>query len=117
MGLRLSDLGEANAINTACGANLAGCTTVAAEDTITNANEGPDSFTLFNRGRRQFLSQRRSYFSVARWPVWSAPLGGVAAAATRGFFVGTSAFLSLMSTPLGTIKGVDASAKASTASM
>lgn len=41
---------QAAAINAACGPLLAGCTTVAAEATITGVGDGPDSFTLFNRG-------------------------------------------------------------------
>jgi len=43
---------EAAAVNMACSGtatSLAGCTTIALESTITNANDGPDSFTLFNR--------------------------------------------------------------------
>jgi len=41
------DAGEITAVNTACGALLAGCTTIALEATITGANDGPDSFALF----------------------------------------------------------------------
>jgi hypothetical protein len=40
---------EAAAVNAACGANLAGCTTIALESTITGVDDGPDSFTLFSR--------------------------------------------------------------------
>jgi hypothetical protein len=35
-------------VNTACGANLLGCTTLALETTILLANDGPDSFSLAN---------------------------------------------------------------------
>jgi hypothetical protein len=44
---------EAIAINQACSGtttSLTGCTTIALESTITGANDGPDSFVLFNRG-------------------------------------------------------------------
>ena len=44
---------EANAVNAACGGNntsIGNCTTIALEATITNANDGPDSFSLFNKG-------------------------------------------------------------------
>ena len=43
---------EATAVNMACSGtatSLAGCSTIALEATITNANDGPDSFVLFNR--------------------------------------------------------------------
>jgi len=43
---------EAAAVNMACSGtatSLAGCSTIALEATITNANDGPDSFVLFNR--------------------------------------------------------------------
>ena len=43
------DAAEAAQVNSVCGANLANCTTIAAEGQITNANDGPDSFLLFNR--------------------------------------------------------------------
>ena len=41
------DAFEAAAVNAACGASLSGCITMAAETTIWNANDGPDSFFLF----------------------------------------------------------------------
>src|SRR5438874_1607084 len=43
---------EAAAINTACGGSVgtgSNCTTIALETTILNADDGPDSFLLFNR--------------------------------------------------------------------
>jgi hypothetical protein len=43
------DATEAAAVNAACGANLAGCTTIALEATITGIDDGPDSFVLFSR--------------------------------------------------------------------
>lgn len=42
------DQAQSDAVNLACGANLLGCTTLAAEATILNANDGPDSFLLVN---------------------------------------------------------------------
>ena len=45
-------LAEATAVNIACGGTattIGNCTTIALEATITNANDGPDSFTLFSR--------------------------------------------------------------------
>jgi len=40
---------EAATINALCGVNLAGCTTVALEATITGSDDGPDSFNLFSK--------------------------------------------------------------------
>jgi hypothetical protein len=45
------DAAEAAAVNAACGANLAGCTTISLESTIINVDDGPDSFTLFSRSQ------------------------------------------------------------------
>jgi len=45
------DATEAAAVNAACGANLAGCTTIALESTITGIDDGPDSFALFSRSQ------------------------------------------------------------------
>ena len=42
------DATQANAVNNACGANLAGCSDVTAETQIEFSNDGPDSFTLFD---------------------------------------------------------------------
>ena len=42
------DATQAALVNAACGAQLLGCTTLAAETTILLANDGPDSFTLAN---------------------------------------------------------------------
>jgi len=42
------DATQQAAINAACGLNFSGCITMAAETTIWNANDGPDSFFLFN---------------------------------------------------------------------
>jgi PEP-CTERM motif len=45
------DAVQAAAVNAACGANLAGCTTISLESTIINVDDGPDSFTLFSRSQ------------------------------------------------------------------
>jgi hypothetical protein len=42
------DAAQTAAVNTARGANLSGCITVAGETTINFSNDGPDSFTLFS---------------------------------------------------------------------
>jgi len=42
------DAAQAAQVNLICGANLAGCSTLTAETTILNGNDGPDSFTLFS---------------------------------------------------------------------
>jgi hypothetical protein len=42
------DATQAALVNAACGPNLSLCTTLAAEATILNANDGPDSFRLVN---------------------------------------------------------------------
>jgi hypothetical protein len=42
------DATQANAVNNACGLNLAKCLDVTAETQIEFSNDGPDSFTLFS---------------------------------------------------------------------
>jgi hypothetical protein len=42
------DATQAGLVDTACGPNLSLCTTLTAEATILNANDGPDSFRLVN---------------------------------------------------------------------
>lgn len=45
------DATQAAAVNAACGLNMINCVTMALETTIANANDGPESFYLYNRSQ------------------------------------------------------------------
>ena len=45
------DAAQVLALNAACGVNFVNCVTAAGEATISNNNDGPDSFTLFSTGQ------------------------------------------------------------------